>query len=178
MELDWAGRQQLEADVATLVYKGIRLVNHNQRPTTDHHEFESSDRVSTDPAFIIPTIVGRLFDGVTFAPLAGVTVELRTGGEIVPMRNKNWQNPFTLIPNTPGSFTFWPAPVPTEAVESNRIFVYSLKVESSEYESLTHFFKIPVVSDIQTSRSSLALDRTFKLPDLYLFPPGEAEQNS
>jgi competence protein ComFB len=179
IEQDWSGRQQLEADVAALVYKGIRVVNHNQRPTASHHDFASDDRVLTDPAFYIPTIVGRLFDGVTFAPLAGVTVELRVGSEIVPMRNKNWQNPFTLIANTPGSFTFWPAPVPTDAVEVHRIFEYSIKVEAVEYESLTHFFKIPVISNIQTSPSSFfAQDRTFKLPDLYLFPPGEAEQNS
>jgi competence protein ComFB len=178
IEQDWNGKLQTEADIATLVYQGLRQVNHNQRPTSSHTEDASSTaKVSNEPAYYIPTIIGRLFDGETFAPLAGVTVELRSGDKLVPMRNQNWQNPFTLIANTPGTFTFWPVPVPAEGLNIHRIFKYSLKVESSQYETLTHFFKVPVVSALPVSYSSYSLDRTFKLPDLYLFPPGEAEKN-
>jgi competence protein ComFB len=177
IEQDWAGRQQSEADIAALVYKGIRVVNHNQRPTSDHSDTHAESKVVTVPAFYVPTIIGRLFDGITFAPLAGVTVELRSGGDIVPMRNQNWQNPFTLIANTPGAFTFWPAPVPSNAMDVHHSFEYVLKVESPDYETLTHYFKVPVVSTLPVSHSSFSLDRTFKLPDLYLFAPGEAEQN-
>jgi len=177
MEQDWTGKQQAEADIATLIYKGLRVVNHNQRPTAQHDDTISEDKVLTEPAFYIPTIIGRLFDGDTFAPLAGVTVELRSKGELVPMRNRNWQNPFTLVTNTPGAFTFWPAPVIAEGLDVHRTFEYSLKVESPQYETLTHFFKIPVISSMVTAFSSVSLDRTFKLPDLYVFHPGEAEIN-
>jgi len=177
MEQDWTGKQQAEADIATLIYKGLRVVNHNQRPTALHDDTVSEDKVLTEPAFYIPTIIGRLFDGDTFAPLAGVTVELRSKGELVPMRNRNWQNPFTLVTNTPGAFTFWPAPVIADGLDVHRIFEYSLKVESPQYETLTHFLKIPVISSMVTAFSSVSLDRTFKLPDLYLFRPGEAEIN-
>jgi len=178
VEQDWSGRQQTEADIATLVYQGLRQVNHNQRPTSSHTDASLfSEEVSNEPAFYVPTIIGRLFDGETFAPLAGVTVELRDGDDIVPMHNQNWQNPFTLIANTPGTFSFWPAPVPAGTIGKHRIFEYSLKVESSQYETLTHFFKIPTVSSLAATHTSYSMDRTFKLPDLYLFPPGEAEQN-
>jgi len=177
MEQDWTGKQQAEADIATLIYKGLRVVSHNRRPTAIHDETVSEDKVLTEPAFYIPTIIGRLFDGDTFAPLAGVTVELRNKGELVPMRNRNWQNPFTLVTNTPGAFTFWPAPVIAEGLDVHRTFEYSLKVESPQYETLTHFFKIPVISSMVTAFSSVSLDRTFKLPDLYVFHPGEAEIN-
>ena len=177
IEQDWTGKQQIEADIATLIYKGLRLVNHNQRPTCSHCNESIANSISAEPRFYIPTIIGRLFDGETFAPLSGVTVELHSDGEIVPMRNQNWQNPFTLIANTPGTFTFWPAPIFTDAVDIHRIFEYSIKVESSQYEELTHFFKIPAISTIHHTSSSFSLDRTFKLPDLYLFRPGEAEQN-
>jgi competence protein ComFB len=177
MEQDWAGKQQAEADIATLVYKGLRVVNHNQRPTALHDGTVSENKVLTEPAFYIPTIIGRLFDGETFAPLAGVTVELRNKSELVPMRNRNWQNPFTLVANTPGAFTFWPAPVIAQGLDVHGTFEYSLKVESPQYETLTHFFKIPVISSMLTAFSSVSMDRTFKLPDLYLFHPGEAEMN-
>jgi len=171
---DWVGRQQIEADIASLVYNGIRLVNHNLRPTSSHNELSAADnRNQTKPAFYFPTILGRLFDGITFAPLSGVTVELRCDSELVTMRNRNWQNPFTLISNTPGSFSFWPAPVDASAVDINRVFEYSIKVEASQYETLTHFFKVPSVSILQSPH----VEKTFKLPDLYLFPPGEENMN-
>jgi competence protein ComFB len=178
IEQDWVERQQMEADIATLVYKGLRQVNHNQRPTSTHTDDSLfSEQVSNDPAFYIPTIIGRVFDGETFSPVSGATVTLRIGEDIIPMHNKNWQNPYTLVAHTPGAFTFWPAPVPTDTVGAHHLFEYSLKVESSQYEELTHFFKIAVVSTLAAVHSSYSLDRTFKLPDLYLFPPGEAEQN-
>ncbi|MDR0457219.1 MAG: late competence development ComFB family protein [Treponema sp.] len=177
MEQDWAGKQQAEADIAALVYKGLRLVNHNLRPTALHDDTVSEDLTLTKPAFYIPTIIGRLFDGETFAPLAGVTVELRSKGEVVPMRNRNWQNPFTLVANTPGSYTFWPTPILADSIDIHRTFQYSLKIESLQYETLTHFFNIPVISSMLTTYSSVTMDRTFKLPDLYLFHPGEAEMN-
>jgi competence protein ComFB len=177
MEQDWAGKQQADADIATLVYKGLRVVNHNLRSTAEHVETVSESKVLTTPAFYIPTIIGRLFDGETFAPLAEVTVELRSRGELVPMRNRNWQNPFTLVTNTPGAFTFWPAPVPALTLDVHSTFEYSLKIEASQYETLTHFFKIPVMSSMLSAYPSVTMDRTFKLPDLYLFHPGEAEIN-
>jgi len=178
IEQDWVERQQTEADIATLVYQGLRQVNHNQRPTCSHTDDALfSEEFSNEPAFRIPAIIGRLFDGETFAPVSGVTVTLRKGEEIVHMRNQNWQNPFTLIANTPGAFTFWPAPVPTEAIGVHHLFEYSLKVESSQYETLTHFFKLAAVSSLASVHTTYTLDRTFKLPDLYLFPPGEAEKN-
>jgi len=93
------------------------------------------------------------------------------------MRNRNWQNPFTLVTNTPGAFTFWPAPVIAEGLDVHHLFEYSLKVESPQYETLIHFFKLPAVSSMVTAFSSVSVDRTFKLPDLYLFHPGEAEIN-
>ncbi|MDR1576514.1 MAG: late competence development ComFB family protein [Treponema sp.] len=176
IEQDGMQWQQIEADIATLVYKGLRLVNHFQRPTAPHDGSSTPDAEKSEPSFDIPTIIGRLFDGVNFAPVSGVTVTLRRDGELVAMRNLNWQNPYTLISNTPGTYTFWPAPIPAEAADLHKTFEYSLKIEGPDYDPLTHFFKIPAVGKIQTI-SSYSLDRTFKLPDLYLFPPGEAEQN-
>ena len=174
IELDWSKRQQIEADIASLVYKGIRLVNHNHRPTAFCDETELDDKKSLTPVFDIPTIIGRLFDGETFAPLTNGVVLLRCNGEVIQMRNRNWQNPYTLIENTPGTYTFWPALVPAEAADQNRIFEYSLKIESEKYETLRHHFKIPVVSSVPMQHLT---DRTYKLPDLYLFTPGEAELN-
>jgi len=174
IEHDWSGKQQTEADLYSLIYTGLRIISHNRRPTANHDENFS---VLTDKAgFYLPVLIGRLFDGENFAPVANAKVELRYNGEIVTMRNQNWQNPYTIVSNTSGTFTFWPAPIPAEANGIKKIFEFTIKIEAADYENLSHFFKVSSISSIQTP-SSHSNESTFKLPDLYLFRPGEAEIN-
>jgi competence protein ComFB len=175
VDRDGSERHQAHADITALVYKGLKQVNHNLRPTAAH-DGTLPESIVGKLSFDIPTIVGRLFDGETFAPVSGVTVRLFCNNEVVPMRNTNWQNPYTLVANTPGAYTFWPAPVPAAMVDTHQIFEYSIVIESDRYDPLHHFFKIPAVSTFQSEHSYFT-NRTFKLPDLYLFSPGEAEQN-
>jgi competence protein ComFB len=169
--------QQRLADITALVYEGLKRVNHNQRPNFTHSGAGASGAgLPGKPVFNIPTIVGRLFDGGNFAPLSDINVELFRNGDPVSMRDANWQNPFTLVPNTEGTFTFWPDPIPAGAPGERKIFEYSIKVEAPRFDTLIHFFKIPVMSESQAA-GSFTMGRTFKLPDLYMFPPGEAEKN-
>jgi len=170
-------RQQQDADITTLVYEGIRRVNHNQRPTAVHGVKAVESSSANTPVFNIPTIVGRIFNGSNFAPISGVKVELFRNGDLVTMKDSNWQNPCTLVANTEGTFTFWPNSIPADAVNIHQVFEFTIKVESSEYETLNHFFKIPVISDSQ-SASTFSLVRTVKLPDLYLFPPGNDDDDN
>lgn len=170
-------RQQQVADITTLIYEGIKKVNHNQRPNFPHTAKENEiGQEKNLPVFNIPTIIGRLFNGNNFAPLSDVYVELRRNGKLVVMKDENWQNPCNIVPHTEGTFSFWPAVVAAEQVDDHEIFEYSLQVSAPEFEPLIHCFKIPVASEIQTAKS-FTLERTFKLPDLYMFPPGEAMQN-
>ena len=175
VEQDNIERQQLEADIATLVYEGIKRVNHNQRPNFKHTSREA-EAVSREvrPVFNIPTIVGRLFNGANFAPLSDVPVELRQNGGLAVMKDGNWQNPYIIVDKTEGTFTFWPAPALAETEDKRKIFAFSLKIAAPGFETLNHFFQIPVTSETQRA-GSFSMDRIFKLPDLYLFPPGSEE---
>ncbi|MDR2184100.1 MAG: competence protein ComFB, partial [Treponema sp.] len=128
------------------------------------------------PVFNIPTIVGRLFNGVNFAPMSDVKVELHRDGDLEIMKDQNWQNPYNLVRNIGGTFTFWPEPVPAKSAGIRKIFEYSVKIESPGFEELSHVFRVPVISEIRTA-GSFSPDRTFKLPDLYMFPPGEGEDS-
>jgi competence protein ComFB len=103
-----------------------------------------------------------------------VKVELRREGKLVAMKNQNWQNPCTLVVNTQGTFTFWPESIPAAAVDVHEKFEYSIKIEAEGFETLSHFFTVPVISETGGAES-FSVDRTFKLPDLYLFPPGGDE---
>jgi len=169
-------RQQIEADISTLIYKGLRLVNHNMRPTAPHDDTPISPQRIHSPVYDIPTIAGRLFNGVSFEPVVGIEVSLYIDGELTAMRNSNWQNPYMMVPSTPGSFSFWPAPIVADSPDTTKEFRFSLKVSSPEYEELQHFFTTSLTSKFHNPQS-YALNRTYKLPDLYLFPPGEAEIN-
>ncbi|MDR1837509.1 MAG: late competence development ComFB family protein [Treponema sp.] len=168
--------QQDEADITTLIYKGIKLVNHNLRPTAPHDGTINSEHKIHHPLFDIPTISGRIFNGISFEPIKDVNVSLYYEGELINMRNSNWQNPYTMVPITPGAYSFWPAPVIADIPEITKEFQFSIRVDSPDYETLNHFFNITATSKFHNPHS-YALNRTFKLPDLYLFPPGEAEQN-
>jgi competence protein ComFB len=169
-------KQQQDADVVSLIYEGIRRVNHNQRPTAVHGGKQAETNSQSSPVFNIPTIVGRVFNGSDFAPVAGVKVELFHNGDLVGMKDNNWQNPCALVPNTEGTFTFWPNPIPAEEGNMHRVFEFTIRIESPEYETVNHFFKIPVISEGRAA-NSFSLVRTVKLPDLYLFPPGNEDDD-
>jgi competence protein ComFB len=92
------------------------------------------------------------------------------------MKDKNWQNPFALVKNLKGTFTFWPESVPVEKEDIQRIFNYSIVIEAPEMETIHHFFQIPVTSESTPARS-FSMNRIFKIPDLYMFPPGGEEDD-
>ena len=169
---------QQGADITSLIHEGLKRVNHNRRPNFAHSSDKGEIVPSNqrEPVFNIPTIMGRLFNGDNFAPIHEAVVELLWNGELVSMKDNNWQNPYRLVPHAEGIFSFWPAPAITTNVDARKIFEYTARVSAPGFEILNHFFKIPLVSEPQVN-VSFTLDRTFKLPDLYLFPPGEAEKN-
>ncbi|MDR0376161.1 MAG: late competence development ComFB family protein [Spirochaetaceae bacterium] len=171
-------RQQKEAEIVSLIYKGIKQVNHNRRPFTDHGSGgrNISGTVSSIPVFSIPAIIGCVFNGRNFAPLAEASVELLRNGELVVMKDAAWRNPFLVMPNIEGTFTFWPASIPAASININKVFEFSVKVEASGLESLTHFFTIPVISELQTA-DVYSMERSFKLPNLYLFPEGDRDDD-
>jgi competence protein ComFB len=165
--------QQKEADTVSMVFEALKRVSHNQRPNSDHSNRPYEEK-KQGPVFNLPTIIGRAFNGADFSPLAGITIELWQGDELVKMKNRNWQNPCVLVPNTQGAFTFWPESIRAGEVNICKNFEYSVRIEAEGFETINHFFKIPVFSEAEDA-GSFSMDRTFKLQDLYLFPPGGDE---
>ena len=162
---------QSRADLTALVYEGIKRVSHNQRPYFDHDKSKEAD-LPDGPAFHIPTIMGQVYNGLNFSPiLTDINVELLQNGKMAPMKDSNWQNPYSLIPSTSGVFTFWPKPIVAEKADVHKNFEFCIKISSPNFTELNHAFSIPVKSELTDPKFSLS--RTYKLPDLYLFPPGE-----
>lgn len=163
---------KVQADITALAYEGIRRVSHNQRINFTHNVHEQGE-VSGDnlPYFNIPTIIGRVFSGVNFSPMTGVTVELLQNGVLLPMKDNNWQNPYTLISNTGGTFNFLPKPIATDKFGIRRVFEYTVRIAAPDFDELNHVFSIPVTSE--HINMSFSLSRTYKLADLFIFPAGE-----
>ena len=169
--------QQQTADITTLIHEGLKRVSHNQRPNFNHSSVSTeAGPVSNLPVYNVPTIMGRVFNGDNFAPISAAVVELLWNGELVPMKDGNWQNPCHVVSNTEGNYSFWPAADVASGVNKRKIFEYTLRISAPGFETMNHFFKIPVASEIRLA-GSFSLERTFKLPDLYLFLPGETEKN-
>ena len=170
-------RQQQIADITALIHDGLKRVNHNQRPNFSHAGASGGMGFGTHPVFNIPTVIGRLLNGNNFAPLLDAKVELLRNGELVPMKDGNWQNPCDLVSSIEGNFSFWPDVVMSSVVDERKDFEFCLRAFAPGFETMNHFFKIPVASEIQAA-GSFTLDRTFKLPVLYMFPPGGEEEDN
>jgi competence protein ComFB len=175
VERETLERQQKDVDLTVLIYRALEEVAHNRRPYFDHEARNQSSKPAEHRAvFNVPAIVGRVFNGINFEPLSDIDVELRRDGKLSAMRDQNWQNPYRLMNDTAGTFTFWPEPVHAETAGEQAAFGFAVRIKTEGYETLNSFFEIPVVSEAY-SMIPYSMDRTFKLKDMYLFPEGTEE---
>jgi competence protein ComFB len=174
-EKEGLDKVQRRADVISLVQEGWGKVSHRPRSTADHVACKPQEAELVGPVYNFPTIMGRVFDGRTFAPLGEGSVKLIAEGVEVEMVDPNWQNPFVLAGATGGSFIFWPKPV-AAAGEGERKFAFEIKVEVPGLEGISHFVELEL-SPERAARLDFSLQRVHKIPDLYLFPAGQNEDD-
>jgi competence protein ComFB len=174
-ELEGLEKVQRRADLISLVREGWGKVSHAPRQTSDHAGSRTSDAEHEGPAYNFPTIMGRVFDGRTFAPLGEGAVRLFGGGSEVEMVDPNWQNPFVLAGATGGTFIFWPKPIPAGHDEEERTFAFEIQVEVPGLEVLSHYVEMKL-SPERVARLDFSLQRVHKIPDLYLFPEGQGDE--
>ncbi|MDR1031442.1 MAG: late competence development ComFB family protein [Treponema sp.] len=167
--------QQKEADMVSLIYEGMKQVNRHMRPFAEHNHTEDSLLNSNKPVFMVPAIIGRIFNGTNFAPLEQAQIELLHEQVLVPMIDSNWQNPYNLVSYIAGIFTFLPYPLPAESKGIHKNMGFSLIMNAPGFEELRYSFEVPVISNI-FAREAVSLERIFRLPDLYMFPPSDEAQ--
>jgi Late competence development protein ComFB. len=168
---------QRRADLISLVKEGWGKVSHAPRPTSDHVGPRSVHAEHEGPVYNFPTIMGRVLDGRTFAPIGEGVVRLFADGEEVQMVDPNWQNPFVLTLATGGTFIFWPKSLPAGHDSGERSFVFEIKVEVPGLEGLSHFVEIDLGPERET-RQDFSLQRVHKVPDLYLFPENQGDEDN
>ncbi|MDA8425612.1 MAG: late competence development ComFB family protein [Treponema sp.] len=177
-EREGLDKVQRQADVISLVREGWGKVSHAPRQTTAHYgaEPETAPVHDEGPAYNFPTIMGRVFDGRNFAPLGEGRVRLLEGGAEVQMVDPNWQNPFVLAGATAGTYIFWPRTVSGQEGGGGRRWNFEIRVEVPGFDALSHFAVIDL-SPEREARADFSLQRVHKVPDLYLFPEGQADED-
>jgi competence protein ComFB len=175
-ESEGIDRQQAEADVISLAYEGMLRIAKSKRPHFEHDSRSREKSAGKGPWFNIPTIIGRVFNGSNFEPMSDIEVSLLKGSAEAEMIDANWQNPYRLVANTAGTFSFWPKPELAKSVGEVRKFEFAVIARASGLEELRHFFEIQVTGEA-VAALSFSMQRTHKLPELYLFPPGNEEND-
>ncbi|MDR1398912.1 MAG: late competence development ComFB family protein [Treponema sp.] len=165
--LETVERQQLKIDITALVYDAIKKIAQNDRSLPD--SALGTNLAEDSPMFNIPTILGKLLNGVNFEPMVDVELELCLDGKRTPMIDGRWQNPCKLASQNSGIFSFWPSPVPAEALGVRQVFKFAISAEMEGFETVHHFFDVEAVSEVQC-HSAFSMDRSINLHDLYMFP--------
>ncbi|MFP4179757.1 MAG: late competence development ComFB family protein [Spirochaetaceae bacterium] len=170
-ESDYQDKIQKKADLVALVNEGIRKINLNRRPYYGDSPKEGGE-VPSPPVFNFPAIVGRILHGKTFEPLGNILAHLKSDGEMVPMIDYTWQNPYYVVDSIQGNFTFFPRPIKAEKAGEQRNFNFEICIDADGFSPLRHYFELEVASS-NTVNYTFNVHNTFRVGELYLFPEDE-----
>jgi len=158
--------KQLIADIDKLILEGMHAVNSVRRP---YHDAKDKTPKTKSPVFNFPTVIGNVFDGLSFEPIHNACVTLLCDGKPVDMVDYTWPNPCSTTSLTNGAFTFWPKPESAATEGESKVYKFTLVVTAAGMEKLTYIFDVPVVSE----KNARELNSNFsvKIPDLVMFAP-------
>ncbi|MBR5581424.1 MAG: late competence development ComFB family protein, partial [Treponema sp.] len=137
---------QIMADIDAMIIDGMRIVNAAKRPYHEKRKIENP--AENVPAFNFPVFMGAVYDGHTFEPMSGVTVELTADGKLVSMEDASWENPTLTYKPGKGSFTFKPIAIPADKEGETKNFPFTITIRAENYQPLIYSFNIPVTSSL------------------------------
>lgn len=168
-EQDYGEKLQKTADVVSMAREGWARINATKRPGHDHTGRELEAAAPEGPVFNVPPLMGRVFNVSNFEPVSGVTVSLYNQDELLPMIDANWQNPYSIVKNTAGTFIFWPRPRQAPSVGQALTLALRLHMSLAGFEDLDHYLELKLVSEAK-SHTQFSMQSVYRLPDLYMFP--------
>jgi competence protein ComFB len=167
-DTDYLEKLQREADLASLIYKAIEVVDGNRRP----NDTGSLGSQKLEGAFLFPpTFSGRVFNSVNFEPVSDIDVALYREGELVTMATPNWQNPTRVVVHTAGTYSFWPRPIPVSTPDVDEVVEFEVAIDDDRYEPFRHYFQMTLRSRLASDTPmSVSVDRTLQIEDIYVVP--------
>jgi len=173
-ERDFMLTVQKRADILSLAREGWALVAHRPRISAEHGLKSRASALPEGPAFNFPTVMGRVFNGLNFEPIAEGEIRLFIDGEDAPMADSNWQNPFVLSHNTAGTFIFWVCPIAAPSPGEKRLFTFEVRSSVEGLDPISHFFELEIESEREAA-GDFGRHGVHKLPDLLLFAHSDEE---
>lgn len=170
LEADFHDNIQLSIDIVALCHEGLRRVSSIRRNFYDQGEKE--DKESHAAYFNFPLIKGRVCNGLTFEPMTNIDITFRYGKELVQMMASRWPNPYSVVGNTPGTYLFWPRPIPAEKEGLEQSFEFEVAIDAPDFEPFHHFFTLVLRAEKEEHPNPLRPKRDFNLQDLFLIPKG------
>ena len=164
-----ATKPQIGADISAVALEGMKLVSQRKRPHADDDSALSDEAVSDAPVFNFPAITGRVLDGLSFEPLAGVNAALYLDGELCKPLSAAWENPCITNEHTPGNFAFAIKPIPASYEGERKVFDFEIRVSAEGKDPVVHFVEIGVTGGMAT-RDIYMSGSAVVLPDVFLFP--------
>jgi len=168
-ERDFLEKVQRRADIISLAKEGWSRVDHRPRHLGAGGAIKVKVELPEGPAFNLPTIMGRAFNGMNFEPLAEGSATLVMDGSPAPMVDPNWQNPFILAQATAGTYIFWARPMQAKKAGAEKSFSFEIRIDVPGFEAVSHYFEFDITAD-RDARDEFSLQSVHKVPDLYLFP--------
>ncbi len=158
---------QTKVDLVTLINKGIEKISQTER--SYYNTKKTNRNISTRYLYNFPSIIGTVLMGENFVPAENIEISLIFENTLAKMIDNTWQNPFTVVKSTKGSYTFMPAPIAADEENEERTFHFELRIENKEYETINHFFELTLKSE-KNMVNTFSMDRTHKIGVIYLFP--------
>lgn len=162
---DYTKRLQMLTDMTILVQEGMEIVSKNKR----ERGAGSFDKEREGSFFNFPSIIGRLLNGLNYAPIVEGQLKLMMDGELAKVIDPNWQNPYVMVKNTAGTYLFWPHPIRAEKPGIVRSFQFALTMEDQRFEPFHYFFDLTVTSEPEFV-DFVNTTSSFRIKDLSLFP--------
>jgi competence protein ComFB len=162
---------QLNIDIDALGMEGLRNISAIKRPYHGKSSFTRKTTASAEPVFNFPVIIGAVYDGRTFDPLAETKLSLKMDHKLAEMCDMSWTNPCSTYGSTKGNFSFWVKQQQANGLEQSKVFNFVIEVEAPGYDTVSFAFDMPLKSEA-VIRSELSLVYSHKVPDFYLFPKG------
>ena len=169
LEADFNDNPQIQVDIVTFIHEGLRRVTEIQRNYQGQpHEVTNGLPSGTKAVYYFPTIKGRIFNGMSFAPISDVQISITHAGKPLRMVDSRWPNPYSIVGNTPGTYLFWPRAEPATKLDVEKVFEFTLEVNDPRYEPFVHYFTIPVRSEVPQINKTFIRD--YSVNDLFLLP--------
>ncbi len=157
---------QTKVDMVTLINAGIKKVSKTKR--SYYNSKDSNKNISTNYVYNFPSIIGSVLRGDNFVPIENLSISLLFENTPAKMIDFTWQNPFSIVKSTNGSFTFMPAPVAADEENEERTFHFEIRIEDKNFEHINHFFQLKLKSE-KNVITTFSIERTYKLDSIYLF---------